>query len=31
MTKNNIGVLLMVKNEKDSIKITIDSFKNYFW
>jgi len=30
MTKNNIGVLLMVKNEKESIQITIDSFKNYF-
>lgn len=27
---NNIGVLLMVKNEAYSIKLTIDSFKNYF-
>ena len=27
---NNIGVLLMIKNEEGSIKITIDSFKNYF-
>ena len=31
MTKNNIGVLLMVKNEKESIKTTIDSFKDYFY
>ena len=25
-----IGVLMMVKNEQDSIKLTIDSTKNYF-
>lgn len=30
MTKNNIGVLLMVKNEQESIKTTINSFKDYF-
>lgn len=30
MSNNNIAVLLMLKNEENSIKITIDSFKNYF-
>lgn len=30
MVDNNIGILIMVKNEENNIKVTIDSFKNYF-
>jgi len=30
MSKNNIGVLMMLKNEEESIKVSLESIKNYF-